>query len=220
MPTMRDCFFIVADANMEYTLRGMQMRDRFDLTLQCRTFEFDPRQDLFVAVGDNDPGLLQRIESYVRPVRTSHRHLVVMIDAEWSGSPGAAAIGSQILEACERSGWRKHDVVATVLDPELEVWIWQDSPIVERVLGYQGSSLRQDLASSGAWPPERNKPPRPKETLEAELRRRRIPRSSALYYKIAQQISVKRCVDPAFVELRAALQRWFPPAVAAPSDEP
>src|SRR3954470_20514843 len=86
---MRDCYFIVADANMEQAVRGMLQRARFDLTLGCGLFVFDPSnpsQDLLRAVGDNDPGLYQRIESYVRPVRESHRHLAVLIDAEWSGS--------------------------------------------------------------------------------------------------------------------------------------
>jgi hypothetical protein len=206
---MRDCFFIVADANMEYTLRGMLSRERFDLTLQCGSFAFDARLDLLVAVGDNDPGLFQRIESYVRPVRASHAHLVVMIDAEWAGSPGAAKIRTHIVEGCLRSGWSEDDVVAVVMDPELENWMWQDSPVIESVVGYSGPSLRQHLAASGAWPLASAKPPRPKETLEAELRRNRIPRSSALYRKVAEKVSVKSCVDPAFADLRAALQRWF-----------
>ena len=217
---MRDCFFIVADANMEHTLGGLLSRERFELTLECHRFAFDPRLDLLRAVGDNDPGLLRRIDSYVRPARTSHSHLVVVIDADWSGSPGAATIRSQIIDACQRSGWAEHDVAAAVIDPELETWIWQDSPIVEKALGYAGRSLRQELASSGAWPLTSAKPARPKETLEAELRRRRIPRSSALYRQVAQQVSVKNCVDPAFTALRAALQRWFPLPPVGPSTEP
>jgi len=208
---MRDCFFIVADANMEYTLRGMLSRERFDLTLQCGLFAFDARLDLLVAVGDNDPGLFQRIESYVRPVRASHSYLVVMIDAEWAGSPGAAQIRTHIVEGCVRSGWSENDVVAVVMDPELETWMWQDSPIVESVVGHSGPSLRQHLAASGAWPLTSAKPLRPKETLEAELRRNRIPRIvGTLYRKVAERVSVKSCVDPAFAELQAALRRWFP----------
>jgi len=110
-------------------------------------------------------------------------------------------------------------VVAAVIDPELENWIWQDNPIVEKALGYAGPSLREELASTGAWPLTSDKPRRPKEALEAELRRRRIPRSSALYRQIAQKISVKNCTDAAFNELRAALQRWFPPVASEPQLE-
>lgn len=57
---MRDCYFIVADGNMEQMVRGMLQRPRFDLTLGCGQFAFDPSspsQDLLRAVGDNDPGL-------------------------------------------------------------------------------------------------------------------------------------------------------------------
>jgi hypothetical protein len=202
--------FVVADANMEYTLRGVFSRDRYDLTLQCGAFAFDARLDLVRATGDNDPALYQRIESYARPARSSHSHLVVMIDAEWTGSPGAPRIREHIEERCARCGWSADAVVAIVLDPELEAWIWQDSPIIETALGYKGSSLRKDLATSGAWPEASPKPPRPKETLEAELRHNRIPRSSALYRQVAAQISVKGCVDPAFGRLQTALRRWFP----------
>lgn len=215
---MRDCYFIVADANMEQMVRGMLQRTRFDLALGCGQFVFDPSnasQDLLRAVGDNDPGLYQRIESYVRPVRESHRHLVVLIDAEWSGSPGAARIRADILEACRRSGWPDGDAVAIVMDPEVEVWIWQDNPAVEKAVGHRGSSLRAALAASGVWPEGSPKPPRPKEALEAVLRRNRVPRSSALYRQVAGQISVKACADAAFVELRSALRRWFPPAVSS-----
>src|SRR5689334_20267787 len=102
---MRDCFFLVADSNMEHTLLGMFSRKKFEQTLQCSPFEFDARADLLVAVGDNDPGLLTRIETYARPPRKSHAHLVVMIDAEWTGSPGAVAIRDQIVEGCQRSSW-------------------------------------------------------------------------------------------------------------------
>jgi hypothetical protein len=207
---MRDCLFIVADANMEHTIRGMLARERYELTLQCARFAFDARLDLLVAVGDNDPGLFQRIESYARPARVSHAHLVVMIDAEWAGSPGRAQIRDHVTAGCVRSGWSARDLVAIVMDPELESWIWQDSPVVEAALGHTGPSLRQELAASGAWPLASTKPLRPKHALEAELRRNRIPRSSSLYRKLAERVSVKSCVDPAFVELQAALQRWFP----------
>ena len=170
---MRDCFFVVAEANMEYTLLGMLSRARFDLTLQCRRFAFDHRQDLLVAVGDNDPGLFTRVENYVRPVRPTHAHVVVMLDSEWAGSPGTVAIREQIIEGCVRCGWQHDAVAAIVLEPELETWMWQDNKIVEAAVGYAGPSLRQELEKRGAWPSAAPKPPRPKETLEAVLRENR-----------------------------------------------
>lgn len=39
------------------------------------------------------------------------------------------------------------------------------------------------------------------------------PRSSAIYQKIAQLVSVRNCVDPAFCLLRETLQRWFSPNI-------
>lgn len=207
---MRDCYFIVADSNMEFAVRGMLSRQRYELTLSCGPFDFDPEQDLLRAVGDNDPGLYSRIGDLARPVRGKHAHLVVMLDAEWAGSPGAAKIRMDVVEACTRSGWSATDVAAVVIDPELENWIWQDNPIVERVVGHARPSLRSELAVSGDWPPDSPKPPRPKETLEAVLRRNRVPRSSALYREITRQVSLKGCSDPAFLDLRGALQRWFP----------
>ena len=214
---MRDCFFLVADSNMEHTLLGMLSREKFEQALNCARFEFDARLDLLVAVGDNDPGLLTRIEIYARPPRQSHSHLVVMIDAEWTGSPGSAVIRDQIVEGCMRSGWAEGDVAAVVLEPELEAWIWQDSPHVEKVVGHKsrGASLRQTLATSGEWPVSAPKPPRPKEALEGVLRRNRVPRSSALYREITERVSVKNCIDPAFKTLQEALQRWFPPVYSS-----
>jgi hypothetical protein len=43
--------------------------------------------------------------------------------------------------------------------------------------------------------------------LVRELNR---PRSSVLYEQITGKISLNRCVDPAFLRLKDALQFWFP----------
>lgn len=54
------------------------------------------------------------------------------------------------------------------------------------------------------------KPTRPKEALEAVFPACRLPRSAANYRRIAERVSLSRCVDPAFGRLRKTLQRWFP----------
>lgn len=58
---------------------------------------------------------------------------------------------------------------------------------------------------------------RPKEALEAALSRIKLPRSSAIYRRIADRASMRRCTDPAFHRFRLALASWFP---AQPESEP
>ena len=58
---------------------------------------------------------------------------------------------------------------------------------------------------------ENEKPERPKEALEAVFRICRLPMSAANYQKIANRISLSRCLDPAFLRLRDRLRIWFPP---------
>ena len=54
------------------------------------------------------------------------------------------------------------------------------------------------------------KPLRPKEALEAMVPVHRQPRSSALYEKVTNRISLQNCRDPAFLRLNQQLQAWFP----------
>ncbi len=50
----------------------------------------------------------------------------------------------------------------------------------------------------------------PKGSMEAVLRAVRRPRSSSIYNELAAQVSLRRCVDPAFNKLKTTLQDWFP----------
>jgi hypothetical protein len=52
--------------------------------------------------------------------------------------------------------------------------------------------------------------------VETVLRTVRQPRSSGLYRKLAEKVSLERCTDPAFDKLRIVLRRWFPEASARP----
>jgi hypothetical protein len=99
-----------------------------------------------------------------------------------------------------------------VLRPELENWVWSNSPHVEEVLGWSGHApdLREWLRNQHLWPIELMKPGRPKEAMEAALREVGLPRSSALFRRLAEEVSLNGCSDPAFLEFRAVMQRWFP----------
>ena len=162
--------------------------------------------------GGNDPGVYTKGHELLRPYQSSHQHAIVVLDCEWDGSPGKAAIEAHITEQLLASGWATDAVKVIPIDPELENWLWQDKPQVAQALRYKGQPpLRQLLADKGWWPLDAAKPPRPKEAAQWVLRQTRQPRSSAIYQQLAAQVSTMGCTDAAFGELHATLQAWFAP---------
>ena len=109
-----------------------------------------------------------------------------------------------------RSAWGDR-AKAIVLSPELEVWIWSDSPHVEAVTGWKDRqpSLRHWLTDQGWLRENEVKPVRPKEAFQAALREARRPRSSSLYQQIAEEVSLRRCKDRSFLEFKDVLRSWF-----------
>jgi hypothetical protein len=100
---------------------------------------------------------------------------------------------------------------AIVIEPELDVWVWgADNAVAEAVNWPAGRSIRDWLRNHGFAVEANGKPQRPKEALEATLRVPDLPRSSALYQRIAEKISLRRCADQAFIRLRSQLVTWFP----------
>ncbi|MBW8067235.1 MAG: hypothetical protein GJU73_07290 [Ferrovum sp.] len=209
---MRDCLFLVADKNMEGMLKGFFSRDAFHRALDCGHFDFVPRHDLVVAHGLNDPGLYTRANELLQTFSNTHRHAVVIVDADWDGSPGKDAISSRLSAHLNSAGWTNDSGCGVVLDPELENWVWQDSPHVCSVLGYKGafSELRTTLENQGFWQENETKPDRPKEAVEWVLRQSKIGRSSSIYQQLAMRVTTRGCTDAAFDKLRNALLQWFP----------
>ncbi|HOY68248.1 MAG TPA: hypothetical protein PLP29_15310 [Candidatus Ozemobacteraceae bacterium] len=196
---------------MSEALTGFLGRERFHESLGTAPFRFDPREDLVVASGDNDPGLFVRAHELLLVYQKSHRYAVVVVDAAWEGSPGAAEIRSKMTERLTANGWAADACRVIVIDPELENWIWQKNVHVARALGFETRDEMLDLvAAVSGWPEGQEKPSAPKETLETVLRRRKIPRSASLYRRITSQVSIKGCRDRAFSELLQALHTWFP----------
>ena len=98
------------------------------------------------------------------------------------------------------------------LSPELEVWVWSNSPHVDDVAGWKNRqpSLRSWMIEQGLLEEGKVKPRRPKEALQAALREARIPRSSSLYQRIAEKVSLRGCEDRAFLKFKDLLKDWFP----------
>ncbi|MDO9054634.1 MAG: hypothetical protein Q7U37_11995 [Gallionella sp.] len=197
---------------MEGMLKGFFSREAFHRTLGCGPFSFDIRQDMVVAHGQNDPGLYTRANEFLQPYASTYRHAVVIVDAEWDGSPGADAISRRLEEHLVNAGWLDDSGCAVVITPELENWVWQDSPHVCSALGFEGAyaALRAALETKGFWQPNEPKPGRPKEAVEWVLRQSRKGRSSSIYQQLAAKVTARGCTDASFQTLRDALIRWFP----------
>lgn len=208
---MRDLLLLVADKNMEGMLKGYLSRPGIHAALGCGRFVFDARRDLHVAHGQNDPGLYTRAKEFLQPYARSHRHAVVVMDEAWDGSPGTAEIEGRLMDHLTQAGWTPATSCAVVIAPELENWIWQESPHVCTHLGHEGTfaDLRQTLEREGLWRRGEAKPHVPKEAVEEILRRNRIQRSSAIYRDLAARIGTQGCTDRAFLTLRDAMRRWF-----------
>lgn len=214
---MRDLFFLVADMCMREAIVGLLERDSIHLAIGCAEFEFDGRQDIKVASGQNDPGLYVRANELLKPYSTLHRNAAVVVDEEWEGSPGANHIRTRLQEHLDDAGWAAPRGLALVAAPECDSWLWSDSIHTPRTLGWESwDELRPALEKSNWLAEGEYKPSRPKEAAEWALRNGhiRVPRSASLYRNVASQISVNRCHDNAFLQLLEVLRVWFPMVAA------
>ncbi|MGD0897167.1 MAG: hypothetical protein ABR915_04980 [Thermoguttaceae bacterium] len=201
---MKDLVVLVADGQMEFTVRGLLTRGP---SLQFRDISFD----IWVHPA-KDPGCLLRGHELLRSFTRQYAHAMVMHDREGCGRDDYSreALESEIESNLARSGW--HDrAAAIVIDPELEVWVWSDSPEVVGILGWTGRqpTLAQWLDQQGHCAPGQSKPQKPKKAVDDALRSSGKRRSSSIFRQLAERVSVHRCTDPAFWKFKALLQQWF-----------
>lgn len=216
---MRDIVWLIADLECQATLFGFLERPEFHRALNCGKFRFSPREDLLRDAQGKDPGVWKRAHELLRGKHSTHHYAVIILDNAWDGSPGPAQIEADISRNMVSCGWARDRFAVIVIDPELEAWIWQDSPHVEEAFGHaRPPSLRDKLAAvlhreSGQplWPLGAAKPPDPKAAVEAVRSMYRVGPASPVFNEITSTVSVAQCQDPAFQKLRHALQHWFPP---------
>ncbi|HYN20863.1 MAG TPA: hypothetical protein VE078_07885, partial [Thermoanaerobaculia bacterium] len=161
---------------------------------------------------ERDPGCLLRGHDFLRPFNLRYSHALVVFDRDGCGQEAKARadLELQVEGLLSRAGWDDR-AAAVVIDPELEVWVWNASPHVENALGWDaGTTALKEWLKQKGWLPEGDlKPTHPKKAVEEALRVARKPRSSSLFHQLAQRVSTDRCVDPAFLKLRSVLSRWF-----------
>ncbi len=199
---MKDLVVLVADKKMEVALRHLLQRHQ---ALGIRAIAVDvfrhPR---------HDPGVFLEAGNFLSVLSDQYERALVAFDREGCGQEETPAdeLARRVQEQLDARGWLGRSGVI-VLDPELEIWVWSDSPHVAQVLGLKAAAFRELRAKATA--PGRVKPDHPKELMARTLRRSRVPWSSALYAALAKNVSFVRCTDPAFLRLRQLLSGWFPP---------
>jgi hypothetical protein len=200
---MNDLICLVADKNMEAAIAELLKRHAALRIRQITAEVFvHPRRD---------GGVFREGVQFIRPYKDKYQHGLLLLDAAWGGSGRNAEDVKAVLDSelakAKLDRWAR----AIVIDPELEVWVWSDSPHVAKALGWSEgqSALLSWLRQNGLWQAEDRKPRDPKTALERALWTVRKPRSSAIYRTLAQTVSVERCQDAAFLRLRNTLQEWF-----------
>jgi len=206
-PPRKDVVFLVPDKDTEACVRGLLHRPEA-LGIQPVTF------DLFVHP-ERDPGCLLRGPDFLRQFLGQYYCALIVMDHEGCGREmeERTFLEAYLEDLLERTGW--DHAAAVVIAPELENWVWSDSPHVERALGWERgpAPLRSWLQEKSLLEAGAAKPARPKEAVELALWTVRKPRSSAIYLELARSVSTDRCTDPAFLKLKRCLREWFPPSV-------
>lgn len=201
----QDLVLLVADKDTEMSVRGILARRE---TLGIRSV----RYSVYVHP-EHDPGCRLRAHQFLRSFVNLYHHALVIFDREGCGRDAASRdeLESDLEMRLNKSGWGDRAAVV-VADPELEAWVWSDSPHVDEVLGWMGRNpnLRLWLQQRGFLLANQLKPARPKEAMLAALCAAHRPPSSSLFERLAHAVSFARCTDAAFAKLTQVLKRWVP----------
>jgi hypothetical protein len=202
--TQKDLIVLVADKNMEAALVSVLRRPE---SLGIRPLTFD----IFVHPY-HDSGCLLNAHTFLQPFSQRYSFSLVLFDKEGCGQENipSTKLEQNVQELLTERGWYNRSCV-TVIDPELETWIWKDSPHVSNAIGWANrlQELYTWLEDKGFIENNESRPSRPKEALEAALRSVKKPRSSSIYSELGSKISLRKCTDPSFVRMRTQLQIWF-----------
>jgi hypothetical protein len=199
----KNLVILVADKYIEFAIKGVLSRRG---SLRIRSISYD----IYVHPG-HDAGCRCYCWDFLRPFVNHYSYALVIFDREGCGDEASREnIELEVETKLAQSGWGEH-ASTIVIDPELEMWVWSDSPHVKSALGWANKhpDLRDWLKQKGFLSPDQLKPARPKEAVEEALREARKAKSSAIYYQLAQSVSLNRCIDPAFLKLKSILQKWF-----------
>jgi len=202
---MKDIIILVADGYQEKLMEGFLPR----VPNSSGTSEFD--YDIYKHP-EHDSGCFNNSHEFLRPFLNQYHYAIVIFDFEGCGQEAEMTRGKieQVVEGhLQKNGWNNRNL-AIVINPEIENWIWIDSPHVHNAINWNDAqSLYAWCRQSGLIVPGDLKPSRPKETFLRALRKSQTSTSSSIYKKISSKVTYKNCQDPAFQKLLNKLLEWF-----------
>lgn len=203
--TKRDIVVLAADKDIEATIKGIFNRHE---SLGIRAIDFQ-----IYGHPEKDSGCHLRCQDFLRGYVNKYHYALVIHDKDGCGIEHQTReyLEADIEARMRASGWGDR-CLALVIEPELEEWVWTDSPHVAVTFGWVNgyAEMKDWLESQGESFDVDGKPFKPKECMEAILRKTRTPRSSSLFLQLANTVSLRRCIDPTFNKLKLKLLEWFP----------
>lgn len=201
----KDLVILAADSQAKATLKTLLSERR--RSLQIREISGDIYDH-----PNKDPGCLNKAHDFLRGFAETYRHALVIFDLHGCGAEDEdkTDLERQVQERLVQNGWDERRVRCLILDPELEIWVWSDSPETAQALGWEQHALEPWLDEQDLWSShEQSKPDDPKKAMEAALEQAKIPRSASIYRRIASNVGLGRCTDSSFQRLKEVLQSWF-----------
>lgn len=201
----RSMLCVVPDNSIKAAIEGICSRGA--------SLQIDSPLLQFAVHPGHDAGCFREAHEIARGYLGTVDQCIVVFDLEGCGQEvlGATAIEESVESRMRANGWA-NNCRAIVIEPELEAWVWSQSPVVERELGWAIGSV----PNLGSWLKEENwiaetqsKPSRPKEAFLAAIRKVKKAQSPAIFKRLAQGVSLEQCEDRSFLRLRETLKEWF-----------
>lgn len=200
----QDLIVLAADLSMQRAIDEVLKRHQ---ALGTRRIEWKSIQQ-----PNYDTAFLQRAHLTLQAQSRNYQHALAVCDRHGCAKPKLPREELEgIIEANLGQAW-DDCAAAVVIDPELEIWFWADSPHVAGVIGWSGgmADLQRWLRTEKYLAEGAAKPANPKAALHHALQLAKKQKSSSLFQSLAAKVSLQSCIDPAFLKLKETLQRWFP----------
>lgn len=202
--TRKDLLILVADKDTELALRELLNRPQ---ALGINTITYN-----FYKHPNRDSGCFSTAHEFLRAFANQYKYALVVFDKDGSGQENQSIteIETNLKNRLSINGW-KNKAEVIVIDPELEIWVWSDSPNVDTALGWteRNPSLRSWLLSENLISSINSKPSDPKIAFENAIKKAGKPRSASIFADLAKNVGFDRCTDISFSKLKATLQQWF-----------